>query len=170
VFYLPRTGVVTVLFSFAVLESWLDYTGELEPPEPLARLPQLKHCIKQLITDLGKVQQIALCCSTWDWKLWEAVAERKVGASDVNSSVCFGEISMLVACDADWLQGLVRKCCSKNSKKVILSHRYFGFIRQLKRYGRGHTVVFRGWVLVDKLYLNFHSLQVTHWNGRLFHN
>ncbi|XP_068890525.1 PHD finger protein 20 isoform X6 [Aphelocoma coerulescens] len=47
-----------------VLESWLDYTGELEPPEPLARLPQLKHCIKQLITDLGKVQQIALCCST----------------------------------------------------------------------------------------------------------
>ncbi|XP_026722996.1 PHD finger protein 20 isoform X3 [Athene cunicularia] len=46
-----------------VLESWLDYTGELEPPEPLARLPQLKHCIKQLITDLGKVQQIALCCS-----------------------------------------------------------------------------------------------------------
>uniref|UniRef100_A0A8D0H5U8 PHD finger protein 20 n=1 Tax=Sphenodon punctatus TaxID=8508 RepID=A0A8D0H5U8_SPHPU len=47
-----------------VLESWLDYTGELEPPEPLARLPQLKHCIKQLIMDLGKVQQIALCCST----------------------------------------------------------------------------------------------------------
>ncbi|NXL52813.1 PHF20 protein, partial [Podilymbus podiceps] len=47
-----------------VLESWLDYTGELEPPEPLARLPQLKHCIKQLITDLGKVQQIAFCCST----------------------------------------------------------------------------------------------------------
>ncbi|XP_045741658.1 PHD finger protein 20 isoform X3 [Mirounga angustirostris] len=47
-----------------VLESWLDYTGELEPPEPLARLPQLKHCIKQLLMDLGKVQQIALCCST----------------------------------------------------------------------------------------------------------
>lgn len=47
-----------------VLESWLDYTGELEPPQPLARLPQLKHCIKQLLTDLGKVQQIALCCST----------------------------------------------------------------------------------------------------------
>ncbi|MBN3273627.1 PHF20 protein, partial [Polyodon spathula] len=47
-----------------VLESWLDYTGELEPPEPLARLPQLKHRIKQLLTELGKVQQIALCCST----------------------------------------------------------------------------------------------------------
>ncbi|XP_005986724.1 PHD finger protein 20b isoform X1 [Latimeria chalumnae] len=44
-----------------VLESWLDYTGELEPPEPLARLPQLKHRIKQLLTDLGKVQQIAVC-------------------------------------------------------------------------------------------------------------
>ncbi|KAM9296278.1 PHD finger protein 20 [Gastrophryne carolinensis] len=43
-----------------VLESFLDYTGELEPPEPLARLPQLKHRIKQLLMDLGKVEQIAL--------------------------------------------------------------------------------------------------------------
>ncbi|OCT62855.1 hypothetical protein XELAEV_18043946mg [Xenopus laevis] len=47
-----------------VLESFLDYTGELEPPEPLARLPQLKHRIKQLLMDLGKVEQIALYCST----------------------------------------------------------------------------------------------------------
>ncbi|XP_041748383.2 PHD finger protein 20 isoform X2 [Coregonus clupeaformis] len=46
------------------LESWLDYTGELEPPEPLARLPQLKHRMKLLLTELAKVQQIALCCST----------------------------------------------------------------------------------------------------------
>ncbi|XP_056128828.1 PHD finger protein 20-like isoform X2 [Lampris incognitus] len=47
-----------------VLESWLDYTGELEPPEPLARLPQLKRRMKQLLTELGKVQQIALYSST----------------------------------------------------------------------------------------------------------
>ncbi|KAF7655298.1 hypothetical protein LDENG_00057980 [Lucifuga dentata] len=47
-----------------VLESWLDYTGELEPPEPLARLPQLKHRVKRLMTQLGKVQQIALFSST----------------------------------------------------------------------------------------------------------
>ncbi|XP_023652493.1 PHD finger protein 20-like isoform X3 [Paramormyrops kingsleyae] len=47
-----------------VLESWLDYTGELEPPEPLARLPQLKRRIKQLLCELTKVQQIAHCCST----------------------------------------------------------------------------------------------------------
>ncbi|KPP79590.1 PHD finger protein 20-like, partial [Scleropages formosus] len=47
-----------------VLESWLDCTGELEPPEPLARLPQLKHRVKQLLAELAKVQQIALCCST----------------------------------------------------------------------------------------------------------
>ncbi|KAL4655302.1 PHD finger protein 20-like [Arapaima gigas] len=47
-----------------VLESWLDYTGELEPPEPLARLPQLKQRVKQLLAELAKVQQIALCCST----------------------------------------------------------------------------------------------------------
>ncbi|XP_053251237.1 PHD finger protein 20-like protein 1 isoform X2 [Podarcis raffonei] len=46
-----------------VLESWLDFTGELEPPEPLARLPQLKRRIKQLISDMGKVQQIATFCS-----------------------------------------------------------------------------------------------------------
>ncbi|KAL2103727.1 hypothetical protein ACEWY4_000595 [Coilia grayii] len=47
-----------------VLESWLDYTGELEPPDPLARLPQLKHRIKELLTDLGTVQQIAVCSSS----------------------------------------------------------------------------------------------------------
>ncbi|XP_068094143.1 PHD finger protein 20-like protein 1 isoform X2 [Hyperolius riggenbachi] len=46
-----------------VLESWLDFTGELEPPDPLARLPQLKRRIKQLLTDMGKVQQIATICS-----------------------------------------------------------------------------------------------------------
>ncbi|XP_053169604.1 PHD finger protein 20-like protein 1 isoform X5 [Hemicordylus capensis] len=46
-----------------VLESWLDFTGELEPPDPLARLPQLKRRIKQLISDMGKVQQIATLCS-----------------------------------------------------------------------------------------------------------
>ncbi|XP_038659569.1 PHD finger protein 20b isoform X2 [Scyliorhinus canicula] len=45
-----------------VLESWLDYSGELEPPDPLTRLPQLKHRMKQLLTDLGKVQQIASYC------------------------------------------------------------------------------------------------------------
>ncbi|CAL8339609.1 unnamed protein product [Lota lota] len=47
-----------------VLESWLDYTGELEPPDPLARLPQLKHRMKKLLTELGKVQQISLWSST----------------------------------------------------------------------------------------------------------
>ncbi|XP_066571865.1 PHD finger protein 20-like protein 1 isoform X2 [Amia ocellicauda] len=46
-----------------VLESWLDFTGELEPPDPLARLPQLKRRIKQLLTDLGKVQQMSTLCS-----------------------------------------------------------------------------------------------------------
>ncbi|XP_051999355.1 PHD finger protein 20-like protein 1 isoform X4 [Xyrauchen texanus] len=46
-----------------VLESWLDFTGELEPPDPLARLPQLKCRIKQLLTDLGKVQQMSTICS-----------------------------------------------------------------------------------------------------------
>uniref|UniRef100_A0A803XRL7 PHD finger protein 20 like 1 n=1 Tax=Meleagris gallopavo TaxID=9103 RepID=A0A803XRL7_MELGA len=46
-----------------VLESWLDFTGELEPPDPLARLPQLKRRIKQLLLDMGKVQQIATLCS-----------------------------------------------------------------------------------------------------------
>ncbi|EHB17215.1 Tudor domain-containing protein PHF20L1 [Heterocephalus glaber] len=46
-----------------VLESWLDFTGELEPPDPLARLPQLKRHVKQLLIDVGKVQQIATLCS-----------------------------------------------------------------------------------------------------------
>ncbi|XP_051767728.1 PHD finger protein 20 isoform X1 [Ctenopharyngodon idella] len=47
-----------------VLENWLDCTGELEPPEPLDRLPELKQSIKQLLNELGKVQQIALTCAT----------------------------------------------------------------------------------------------------------
>ncbi|XP_059528319.1 PHD finger protein 20-like protein 1 isoform X6 [Myotis daubentonii] len=46
-----------------VLESWLDFTGELEPPDPLTRLPQLKRHLKQLLMDMGKVQQIATLCS-----------------------------------------------------------------------------------------------------------
>lgn len=46
-----------------VLERWFDFTGELEPPDPLARLPQLKCRIKQLLTDLGKVQQMSTLCS-----------------------------------------------------------------------------------------------------------
>lgn len=46
-----------------VLESWLDLSGELEPPDPLARLPQLKLRIKQLLTDLSKVQQMSTLCS-----------------------------------------------------------------------------------------------------------
>lgn len=50
-------------FTSVVLESWLDFTGELEPPDPLARLPQLKRRIKQLLIDMGKVQQIATLCS-----------------------------------------------------------------------------------------------------------
>ncbi|KAJ3603328.1 hypothetical protein NHX12_031070 [Muraenolepis orangiensis] len=47
-----------------VLESWLDYTGELEPPDPLARLPQLKQRMKKLLAELGQVQQMALWSST----------------------------------------------------------------------------------------------------------
>uniref|UniRef100_A0A671PGI1 PHD finger protein 20, a n=1 Tax=Sinocyclocheilus anshuiensis TaxID=1608454 RepID=A0A671PGI1_9TELE len=38
--------------------------GELEPPEPLDRLPEFKHSIKQLLNEMGKVQQIALTCAT----------------------------------------------------------------------------------------------------------
>ncbi|KAM4027272.1 PHD finger protein 20-like protein 1 [Anomaloglossus baeobatrachus] len=46
-----------------VLESWLNFTGDLEPPDPLARLPQLKRRIKQLLIDMGKIQQITTLCS-----------------------------------------------------------------------------------------------------------
>ncbi|XP_024865554.1 PHD finger protein 20 isoform X2 [Kryptolebias marmoratus] len=35
-----------------VLESWLDHSGELEPPDPLSRLPQLKQRIRRLLSDL----------------------------------------------------------------------------------------------------------------------
>ncbi|XP_055489539.1 PHD finger protein 20-like protein 1 isoform X4 [Leucoraja erinacea] len=45
-----------------VLERWLDFSGGRDVPEPLARLPQLKSHIKQLLADLGKVQEMACCC------------------------------------------------------------------------------------------------------------
>ncbi|KAG7220379.1 hypothetical protein INR49_018217, partial [Caranx melampygus] len=35
-----------------VLESWLDHSGELEPPDPLSRLPELKQRIRRLLCDL----------------------------------------------------------------------------------------------------------------------
>lgn len=54
----------SILILFSVLENWLDCTGELEPPEPLDRLPELKHSIKQLLNEMGKVQQIARTCAT----------------------------------------------------------------------------------------------------------
>lgn len=67
-----KRALFLLFFSFScsvcvceVLERWFDFTGELEPPDPLARLPQLKCRIKQLLTDLGKVQQMSTLCSVW---------------------------------------------------------------------------------------------------------
>ncbi|XP_051913751.1 PHD finger protein 20-like isoform X2 [Hippocampus zosterae] len=42
-----------------VLESWLDHSGELEPPEPLSRLPQLKQRIRRLLHDLSVVRRLS---------------------------------------------------------------------------------------------------------------
>ncbi|KAK5600548.1 hypothetical protein CRENBAI_014778 [Crenichthys baileyi] len=44
-----------------VLESWLDHSGELEPPDPLSRLPQLKQRIRRLLGDLCTVRRLAVC-------------------------------------------------------------------------------------------------------------
>ncbi|XP_027866788.1 PHD finger protein 20-like isoform X1 [Xiphophorus couchianus] len=44
-----------------VLESWLDHSGELEPPDPLSRLPQLKQRIRRLLSDLCTVRRLAVC-------------------------------------------------------------------------------------------------------------
>ncbi|KAK2850903.1 hypothetical protein Q5P01_007179 [Channa striata] len=41
-----------------VLESWLDHSGELEPPDPLSRLPQLKQRIRRLLCDLCIVRHL----------------------------------------------------------------------------------------------------------------
>ncbi|XP_049438126.1 PHD finger protein 20-like isoform X2 [Epinephelus fuscoguttatus] len=43
-----------------VLESWLDHSGELEPPDPLSRLPQLKQRIRRLLCDLCTVRHLAV--------------------------------------------------------------------------------------------------------------
>ncbi|XP_063320170.1 PHD finger protein 20-like isoform X1 [Pelmatolapia mariae] len=44
-----------------VLESWLDHSDELEPPDPLSRLPQLKQRIKRLLCDLCIVRRLSVC-------------------------------------------------------------------------------------------------------------
>ncbi|KAM7410754.1 hypothetical protein PAMA_020949 [Pampus argenteus] len=44
-----------------VLESWLDHSGELEPPDPLSRLPQLKQRIRRLLCDLCTVRHLSVC-------------------------------------------------------------------------------------------------------------
>ncbi|KAM9751756.1 LOW QUALITY PROTEIN: PHD finger protein 20-like [Menidia menidia] len=44
-----------------VLESWLDTSGELEPPDPLSRLPQLKQRIRRLLSDLCVVRRLSAC-------------------------------------------------------------------------------------------------------------
>ncbi|KAI3357890.1 hypothetical protein L3Q82_016272, partial [Scortum barcoo] len=43
-----------------VLESWLDHSGELEPPDPLSRLPQLKQRIRRLLRDLCTVRSLSV--------------------------------------------------------------------------------------------------------------
>ncbi|XP_070696180.1 PHD finger protein 20-like [Pempheris klunzingeri] len=43
-----------------VLESWLDHSGELEPPDPLSRLPQLKQRIRRLLRDLCTVRRLSV--------------------------------------------------------------------------------------------------------------
>ncbi|XP_033981488.1 PHD finger protein 20-like isoform X2 [Trematomus bernacchii] len=43
-----------------VLESWLDHSGELEPPDPLSRLPQLKQRIRRLLCDLCTVRHLSV--------------------------------------------------------------------------------------------------------------
>ncbi|CAJ1084318.1 PHD finger protein 20-like isoform X2 [Xyrichtys novacula] len=43
-----------------VLESWLDHSGELEPPDPLSRLPQLKQRIRRLLRDLCTVRHLSI--------------------------------------------------------------------------------------------------------------
>ncbi|XP_040927408.1 PHD finger protein 20-like isoform X5 [Betta splendens] len=43
------------------LESWLDHSGELQPPDPLSRLPQLKQRIKRLLCDLCTVRRLSVC-------------------------------------------------------------------------------------------------------------
>lgn len=81
-----------VLFSRLVLESWLDFTGELEPPDPLTRLPQLKRHIKQLLIDMGKVQQIATLCSVW--QPWQPTGKKVA---------LFGLIIFMIHRTAKWI-------------------------------------------------------------------
>lgn len=60
-FYQSYSFYLSPLSAFlAVLESWLDHSGELEPPDPLSRLPQLKQRIRRLLCDLCTVRRLSV--------------------------------------------------------------------------------------------------------------
>lgn len=48
-----------ISLSILVLESWLDHSGELEPPDPLSRLPEIKQRIRRLLGDLGTLRRLS---------------------------------------------------------------------------------------------------------------
>lgn len=89
----------------------------------------------------------------------------KAGVSDGSSSESVNETSMLIAWDA-----IDFRLTSETCEEVLFKEEqkgYFRSIRQLQCCGKGHALVSRDYLLVDKLYSNFHSLQVAHQNGRL---
>lgn len=84
-----------------VLESWLDHSGELEPPDPLSRLPQLKQRIRRLLCDLCTVRRL----SVWRWNVsllnhWTLTVNR----DGLEHKVCSQDAPPLLdrSCTATW--------------------------------------------------------------------
>lgn len=73
----------------SVLESWLDHSGELEPPDPLSRLPQLKQRIKRLLCDLCTVRRLSVC--RWPPSLWTLM--RQSAWNSELTVVCFPAVT-----------------------------------------------------------------------------
>ena len=130
--------------SLLVLESWLDFTGELEPPDPLTRLPQLKRHIKQLLMDMGKVQQIATLCSVWRLR----TPTEKGGSLQPNSFhyrvpagwrvkkiAVFGD---LLTCDISRMVPGKRKWRATLSRKWIRKRIYEQATNDTVLYAQGH--------------------------------
>lgn len=84
----------------AVLESWLDHSGELEPPDPLSRLPQLKQRIRQLLCDLCTVRRL----SVWHWDIfllsdpWMETRDGLRLCSQGNKALCWRKVALQLKC------------------------------------------------------------------------
>lgn len=157
-------------FCSAVLESWLDHSGELEPPDPLSRLPQLKQRIRWLLHDLCTVRRL----SFWRWYVWLLTrrTQRARGASVLSGQrppleaqgntrafinwrwICYISQRCQNICEApsgdplrvwlvisgSWWATFLRRCVCTPLLKLKVTKRHFSAAIKSEDYGSPHSI------------------------------